>query len=51
MLQASARLHEAGAEVILVLREGAAPAPDAVIGVIDQPALLRLLKDELDRAG
>jgi len=51
LLHAASRLHDAQAAVILVLREGAPVAPDAVIGIVDLVALARLLKEELERQG
>jgi CIC family chloride channel protein len=45
LLAAASRLHDSGAEVILVLRHG------AVIGVVTQAALVGQLKAELERHG
>ncbi|MBX9700182.1 MAG: chloride channel protein [Acetobacteraceae bacterium] len=50
LLAAATRMHDAGAEVILVLPDGAT-APDAVIGVVTQRALVGQLKAELERQG
>ena len=50
LLAAATRMHDAGAEVILVLR-GEAAVPDAVVGVVTQRALAGQLKAELERQG
>lgn len=50
LLAAATRLHDVGAEVILVLRDEAA-VPDAVVGVVTQRALVGQLRAELERQG